>query len=124
MKITRHQLRRLINEAINEITVAGKDEPVKVKNGNFVIGNKEFSVKAKAGAMTGWQYIDVSLTEIEELTDGSLQVSGKAMGTTVNELVPREKVEEIKAGVISTESSFIVKSEKEDGPTFKFSRLT
>ena len=114
MKITRRQLRRIILEAINI-----HNKQIEVNNGNIIVDGELFSIEANAGWKTAGQFVEVTLTDIQQVS-GGLQVTGTALGTNVDDLVPDKKVAEITQGVNSGEPRFEVQGKK---AVFRFNKI-
>jgi methenyltetrahydromethanopterin cyclohydrolase len=91
MKLTRRQLRKLIHESLNEASMKGKK--VNVSDGNIIVDGESFGLEANAGLKTGYQFVNVKLTDIAQVGAG-LKVIGSALGVSVDDLVPSAKVDE------------------------------
>lgn len=114
MKISRRQLRNIILEAINI-----NNKQIEVSGGNILVDGELFSIEANAGWKTAGQFVEVALTDIQQVS-GGLQVTGTALGTDVNDLVPDEKVAEITQGVNSGVDTFNVQGKK---ALFRFNKI-
>ena len=117
-KINRVQLRHLIYKTLNESKI--KDKKINVINGNINIDGANYKVQANAGWKTAGKFIDIALSSVAMASNG-LRVIGSAIGTSVDELVPTDKVNEINKGVDSGKASFTVKGKK---ATFKFIKIS
>ena len=114
MKISRKQLRNIILEAINI-----NNKQIEVSGGNILVDGELFSIQANAGLKTLGAFVGVTLTDIQPHPEG-LIVTAKVLEATLDDLVPREKVNEITDRVNSGENTFEVQGRK---ALFRFNKI-
>ena len=130
MSITKNKLRSLIKESISSkiklyevshLNYAGSDIEI-TSNGNIIIDNKEYKLTADRTGPDA----SVEVTDLEVI-DGNLQIT--AIGTLgvfseeKKEILPPNKIEEIRLNIEAGERQFTIYPEKPDGTPIIFTKL-
>ena len=130
MTLSKNKLRSLIKSSIaskiklyevSYLNYAGSDIEI-TSNGNIIIDNQEYKLTAdRTGPDASVEVVDL------EIIDGNLQITaiGKLgfFSEEKKEILPPNKIKEIKLNIESGARQFTVKPEKPDGTPIIFTKL-